>query len=93
MHAKPDLRVFLKWMTTRSGSVITDVIPLQESKGMRSFDLLEKELSLTLSHHANYWTTYSLGDHDFEWCEFDWGRSHVYHFDRGVPLALSLIHI
>ena len=26
MHAKPDLRAFLKWMITRSGSVITDVI-------------------------------------------------------------------
>ena len=67
--------------------MIANVIRLQESKGMRSFDLLVKELSLTLSHHANYWTTYSLGDHDFERCEFDWGRSHVYHFDRGVPLA------
>jgi len=29
MHAKPDLRVFLKWMITRSGSVITDVITLE----------------------------------------------------------------
>ena len=29
MHAKPDLRVFLKWMIARSGSVITDVIPLE----------------------------------------------------------------
>ena len=28
MHAKPDLRVFLKWMITRSGSVIADVITL-----------------------------------------------------------------
>ena len=28
MHAKPDLRVFLKWM---SGSVITDVIRLKGS--------------------------------------------------------------
>jgi len=28
MHAKPDLRVFLKWMIARSGSVITDVMPL-----------------------------------------------------------------
>jgi hypothetical protein len=28
MHAKPDLRVFLKWMINRSGSVITDVITL-----------------------------------------------------------------
>ena len=27
MHAKPDLRVVLKWMINRSGSVITDVIP------------------------------------------------------------------
>ena len=26
MHTKPDLRVFLKWMIARSGSVITDVI-------------------------------------------------------------------
>ena len=27
MHAKPGLRVFLKWMIAGSGSVITDVIP------------------------------------------------------------------
>ena len=26
MHAKPDLRVLLKWMIASSGSVITDVI-------------------------------------------------------------------
>ena len=26
MHTKPDLRVLLKWMIARSGSVITDVI-------------------------------------------------------------------
>ena len=26
MHAKPDLRVNLKWMIARSGSVITDVM-------------------------------------------------------------------
>jgi hypothetical protein len=26
MHTKPDLRVFLKWMIIRSGSVITAVI-------------------------------------------------------------------
>ena len=29
MHAKPDLRVFLKWMIARSGSVITDVMSLK----------------------------------------------------------------
>ena len=29
MHAKPDLRVFLKWMIAGSGSVITDVICLR----------------------------------------------------------------
>jgi len=28
MHAKPDLRVFLKWMIADSGSVITAVIRL-----------------------------------------------------------------
>jgi len=26
MHTKPDLRVFLKWVIARSGSVITDVM-------------------------------------------------------------------
>ena len=31
MHAKPDLRVFLKWMIADSGSVITDVITLGET--------------------------------------------------------------
>jgi hypothetical protein len=30
MHAKPDLRVFLKWMIAGSGSVITDVIQPNE---------------------------------------------------------------
>ena len=30
MHAKPDLRVFLKWVITRSGSVITAVIQTKE---------------------------------------------------------------
>ena len=30
MHAKPGLRVFLKWMIAGSGSVITDVIPLKD---------------------------------------------------------------
>ena len=29
MHTKPDLRVSLKWMIARSGSVITDVITLR----------------------------------------------------------------
>ena len=28
LHAKPDLRVFLKWKIAGSGSVIADVIPL-----------------------------------------------------------------
>ena len=30
MHAKPDLRVFLKWMIAGSGSVIADVITLMK---------------------------------------------------------------
>ena len=34
MHAKPDLRVLLKWMIARSGSVITDVIPLEEHESV-----------------------------------------------------------
>jgi hypothetical protein len=34
MHAKPDLRVFLKWMIAGSGSVITDVIRLNKCIAM-----------------------------------------------------------
>ena len=33
MHAKPDLRVVLKWKIARSGSVIADVILLGEIYG------------------------------------------------------------
>ena len=33
MHAKPDLRVFLKWMINRSGSVITAVITFHARSG------------------------------------------------------------
>ena len=33
MHAKPDLRVVLKWMIYRSGSVIVDVIWLNHVFG------------------------------------------------------------
>ena len=33
MHAKPDLRVVLKWKIARSGSVITDVITLNKTQG------------------------------------------------------------
>ena len=32
MHAKPDLRVLLKWLIAGSGSVITAVIWLDESE-------------------------------------------------------------
>ena len=34
MHTKPDLRVFLKWLIARSGSVITDVILLRKMKNL-----------------------------------------------------------
>ena len=34
MHAKPDLRVFLKWKFTCPGSVIAAVIPLDFQKTM-----------------------------------------------------------
>ena len=61
MHAKPDLCVFLKWMIYRSGSVITDVIPLKRNATMKRFAnwLFGKKLadlpdSITLVD-SNYW--------------------------------------
>ena len=48
MHAKPDLRVFLKWMVIRSGSVITDVIPLSSEPPINceilTFELLAMDV-------------------------------------------------
>ena len=38
MHAKPDLRVFLKWMIADSGSVITDVMSLGVSLNNARFE-------------------------------------------------------
>ena len=35
IYAKPDLRVVLKWMIARSGSVITDVITFHARSGWR----------------------------------------------------------
>ena len=40
MHAKPDLRVVLKWMITGSGSVITDVIWLSSMKSTALYLLI-----------------------------------------------------
>ena len=34
VHAKPDLRVFLRWMIGCYGSVITDIIPFKETMGI-----------------------------------------------------------
>ena len=49
MHAKPDLRVILKWMIARSGSVITAVIPLdcdrmKISTGRTDYSQLQQEI-------------------------------------------------
>ena len=35
MHTKPDLRVFLKWLIARSGSVITAAITLERNANRR----------------------------------------------------------
>ena len=59
MHAKPDLRVFLKWMIARSGSVITAVIPLntQMKFTIRTllFVMLLVGVGVTLYHNSEYY--------------------------------------
>ena len=54
MHAKPDLRVFLKWMIAGSGSVITDVIRISVM-GIGILELqfrAEKEFGIQFSREA-----------------------------------------
>ena len=48
MHAKPDLRVVLKWKIASSGSVIADVIPLSGEPSINceilTFELLAMDV-------------------------------------------------
>ena len=57
MHAKPDLRLFLKWMIYRSGSVIAAVITPKDLK----CQILSRECSqavrspwFSISHYTNW---------------------------------------
>ena len=50
MHTKPDLRVFLKWMIAGSGSVITDVIPLNPLQNHDGTDAIST--SHTVCHNG-----------------------------------------
>ena len=52
MHAKPDLRVFLKWTIAHSGSVITDVIPLKTPLPLKRIDS-SKQLPMNNKHATN----------------------------------------
>ena len=58
MHAKPDLRVFLKWMIAGSGSVITDVIHL------RVIDILTHRFSirtlLAITFASSAWFAFAI---------------------------------
>ena len=47
MHAKPDLRVFLKWMIAGSGSVITAVITLELERG---HEIYTSEFAVSENH-------------------------------------------
>ena len=56
IHAKPDLRVVLKWMIARSGSVITDVIPPKLMNAAKNKTLSEvfKDCRKIIDEHAYY---------------------------------------
>ena len=46
MHAKPDMRVFLKWMIAGSGSVITDVMSLNKRNTNFNYKRLAKAIAI-----------------------------------------------
>ena len=54
MHAKPDLRVFLKWMITRSGSVITAVMSLKPRQTVHQNPENRQLVSSTISFGGNF---------------------------------------
>ena len=53
MHVNPDLRVFLKWMIARSGSVITDVILLLKRGQIMTRLILATSLALLLGCNSS----------------------------------------
>ena len=69
MHAKPDLRVFLKWMIARSGSVITDVISLKNLHTKRNAmtkisqkDMFHGAVLAQITSHESFTALNSVGD-------------------------------
>ena len=57
MHAKPDLRVFLKWLIAGSGcsgSVITDVMPLNKCRWIRNEEMDFTSFHSQFSEHVMY---------------------------------------
>ena len=78
MHAKPDLRVFLKWMIAGSGSVITDVIHLNMNPNwpfddppnvscITTVDVLERNAVITDVYHdyGGGWQFLNASDEPF----------------------------
>ncbi len=86
MHAKPDSRVVLKWMITRSGSVITDVRQSISSRTvMTRFSL--RYLSLTLTTLAICIAVNNIGRFD----EWDKGE-HYMVMDKGFPFEFFHVY-
>ena len=54
MHAKPDLRVILKWMIAGSGSVIADVMPLNKCRWIRNEEMDFTSFHSLFSEHVMY---------------------------------------
>ena len=86
MHAKPGLRVFLKWMIARSGSVITDVITPQENQlvgeprirfSIRAALLVIAAICLLIACNRNGTTEVSSGKGDMLTYSQGWPFTHV----------------
>ena len=54
MHAKPDLRVLLKWMIAGSGSVIADVIRLKLTQTLFAPNILPNDDRIGNRHNHSH---------------------------------------
>ena len=91
MHTKPDLRVLLKWMIYRSGSVITDVITLTQTFTEWLY-LLERlkpiSQSVFVSLSVVVWCWFSMSGMDYTPDSPFFGYQTAGWFSLGLPFLL-----
>ena len=92
MHAKPDLRVFVKWMIACSGSVITAVIQLKKSMARLSNESFWKIVDDSIKTHYNHPEFESLQETELRLRLSKLSDAELLYFDGWSTLATNRLN-